>query len=69
MIFDRMKFISFFLERYNNKEEIMYMGAHDFLSSLMEYCVSNKVCRKILFISRPNSDNSNTVVHRIFYNY
>ena len=47
----------------------MYMGAHDFLSSLMEYCVSNKVCRKILFISRANSDNSNTVVHRIFYNY
>ena len=49
--FQQDEVYQFFLERYNNEEEIMYMGVHDFLSSLMEFCVSNKVGKIIPFIS------------------
>ena len=45
----------------------MYMGAHDFLSSLMEHCTSNKVGRIIPLTSNVDSNCSNTVTHGVSF--
>ena len=45
----------------------MYMGAHDFLSSLMEHCASNKVGRIIPLTSDVDSNYSLAVAHDVFF--